>query len=341
MYNLGAMKPLKVFIFSDLYPSERASIQSCLNELQNLIALEIISVESHHRNYFKKAQLEAPGWIISRDWRSALHFLSGAESKERLIVSVLACLNRKISVWETWFQSIKGPLPPQIRLLTHTALSHKFLRELEGVPEVQLDFLPLPIPQISAFSSGSHFTVGSFCSFVPESNLHFTLTLAHYFKKEGHPIQMKLIGQGPLRNHLMKLIEELELKEQVSLIAPKDFRSWEKLDVALFFPTRVENFSSLLLAVATESAPICAAQTVKEFSLTDGVNTFLFESEETKPIAEMILRLKENPVLLSEIRKRFTQKMQKELSPSSLAVQYLNLFLDKPYFNQNFVRCAL
>lgn len=342
MYNLGAMKPLKVFLFPDLYPNERASVESCLEGLQHLIPIERVLVdELHPRSYFKKAAFQGPSWIVARDWRGATRFLGGAESQERLIVSVLSCLSRKVSVWETWFQSLRGSLPPHIKLLTHSTLSHKFLRELEGIPEIQLEFLPLPIPNISLVAEDSNFKLGSFCNFVPESNLHFVLTLAHYLKKEGHFIPMKLIGQGPLKNHLMKIIEDLELQEYVTLACPKDFGTWEKLDVVLFFPTQVENFSPLLLAAATEAIPICGAQTVKELSFTDGVNSFLFESEQTKAIAEMIVRLKENSFLQSEVKKRFVQKMRKDFNSSVLVSQYSNLFLNKPHLNQNFVRCAL
>jgi len=333
------MNGLKVFLSPDLHSAEQLCVESCLQQMESSIPIQRIHIDSQHKDYFKRDHSQEPAWIVSQDWRGTLEFLSAVDAKDKLMVSVFSVVRPKASLWETWFQSIQGPLPPHIKLLTHSALSHKFLKELEGVPEIQLEQIPLPLPQVVTQGKTSPFVVGSFSPFVPESNLHFILTLAHYFKKEEQPIQMKLIGQGPLKKHLERLVGALDLEGYVSLEAP-NIEKWEKLDAVLFFPTRADHFSPLLIAGALGSVPICGVQTLGEFSFVDNHNSFLFEQEETKAIAELIIRLQQNPLLLSEVEKRFKNKMQKQFSPSVLGAQYLKLFSAQPYQTQNFVRCA-
>lgn len=335
------MNSVKIFLFPDVCPEEEACVRSCLVELQKSIPVQEIRVTESDRGFFKRNTIEGSSWIVSRDWKKALRFLSAFSAKSKILVSVLSTQSRKVSLWETWFHSLNPVLPPHIKLLAHSPLSYRFLRELAGIPDLQLEQLPLPLPVSSTDKKGTTFVVGAYGAFVPNNNLHFLITVGHYLFKRDRTIQLKLLGSGFLAEHLDRLARELGVSGQVQIVSTADFSNPDPCDVALYFPQRNDHFGSLLVAASAGAVPICGNITGIEDYVKDSVNGFIFQQEETRSIAESILTLKNHPMLCDEMRTRFRQDMMANFSAAQVSDRYLNVLKGNIYQTQNYIRHAI
>ncbi|MFM8269871.1 MAG: glycosyltransferase [Pseudomonadota bacterium] len=335
------MNSIRIFLFPDVGPEEQACIQSCIWELKTSISVQEVKVGPTEKGFFKKNQITESAWIISRDWQRALRYLSAGSAKSKILVSVLSTQVPKVSLWETWFHSLAPVLPAHIKLLAHSPLSYRFLKELAGMPDLQVEQLPFPAPPLSIKKTDMPFTVGAYCSFVPNNNLHFFLTIGHYLAQKDRTIQLKLWGTGPLSEHLRQLSKDLGISEQVHIIPTLQFFEPESCDVALYFPQKNDHFSSLLICASVGAVPICGNISGIENYVRDSVNGFVFKQEETRSIAELILTLKNRPDFCREIAARFQREVMKKFSGNQLSVHYLNVLTGNNYVTQHYSRHAL
>jgi glycosyltransferase involved in cell wall biosynthesis len=185
------------------------------------------------------------------------------------------------------------------------------------------------------------FTVGAYCSFVSDNNLHFLLTIAHYLAKRDDSIELKLWGKGPLGDHLTKLSSDLGISKQVRIIPISHFTEPESCHVALYFPQKNDHFGALLMAASVGAVPICGNIPGIEKYVRDSVNGFIFQQDETRAIAELIVTLKNHPVLCEELRARFQRDTLKNYSSDKISEQFLSIFKGNVYQTQNYRRQAL
>ncbi|NBV50148.1 glycosyltransferase family 1 protein [bacterium] len=150
-----------------------------------------------------------------------------------------------------------------------------------------------------------------------------------------------MMGTGPLYAHLKCLAEDMNLGPQMILEETKDWHQAALLDCAVFFPNRNDHFSDLLVAGASEVVPISRnVQGIDEY-IKDAYSGFVFDSDDIKSTAEALITLKNNPLLKSEMAKRFKTALTERYSPLRIADQYLNLWKGQEYRTQNFRRRAL
>jgi glycosyltransferase involved in cell wall biosynthesis len=335
------MNSLRLFLFPDICPEEEACIRSCIEELRKSISIQETKVTEREKGFFRQHKTDESSWIVSRDWRGALRYLSAFSTKSKIFVSVLSTNVQKVSLWETWFNSLNPVLPAHIKLLAHSPLSYRFLKELAGMPDLQLEQIPFPAPLKSSEKRSGRFTVGAYCSFVSDNNLHFLLTIGHYLAKRDDSIQLKLWGKGPLVDHLSKLSSDLGISNQVQIVPISHFVEPESCDVALYFPQKNDHFGALLMAASIGAVPICGNVPGIEKYVRDSVNGFVFQQEETRSIAELILTLKNHPSLCEELGVRFQRDTLKNFSSDKISDQFLSIFKGNIYQTQNYSRQVL
>jgi len=336
------MSLLKVFIFPDLLREELLCIESCVEQIKNLAEIEVYRVTETHEKFFKKASIDSPAWIVSKDWRRAIDFLSVSKNPNKTFVSVLSSQSKPLTPWETWFRTWTKRIPNQVVLVTHSALSYQFLRDLAGIAENQLLRLPLALPTLETHqvASGEKFIVGTFCSFTAPNNLHFILTLAHYLQTRDPEIQVKIVGTGPLKHHLNRLVTDLNLGKQVQIIESQD-PSWvDQFDVSLNFSSHNDHFIPELLSGASGVVPLSIQVQGIEDYIQDSHNGFIIPLDETKTAGELVLTLKQNPLLLREMGSRFRNHTMSYFGAATVAPLYLETFGIAALQNKNFIRCA-
>ncbi|NBX77389.1 MAG: glycosyltransferase family 1 protein [Proteobacteria bacterium] len=209
------------------------------------------------------------------------------------------------------------------------------------MPDLQIEQIPFPAPVRSAEKKGNQFTLGAYCSFVSNNNLHFLLTIGHYLAKRDDSICLKFWGKGPLVDHLSKLASDLGISKQVQIIPTDQFSEPEFCDVALYFPQKNDHFGALLMAASVGAVPICGNIPGIEKYVSDSVNGFIFQQEETRSIAELILTLKNHPALCRELATRFQRDTFKNFSSGHISEMFLSVFKGNVYQTQNYSRQSL
>lgn len=335
------MNSIRIFLFPDICREEEACLRALITDLEKSISIEEIRVGKNEKGFFKKIQIKKTSWIVARDWHSAVNYLSAFSTKSRTLVSVLSTHVRKATIWETWFRSIHPVLPPHIKLLAHSPLSYRFLKELVGVPDIQIQELPFPVPSTRGEKKESSFVVGAYCSYFPDNNLHFLLTIGHYLAKRDKNLQLKIWGDGPLCEHLMQIAKDLRIDHVVQIVRTSNFVEPELCDAALYFPQRNDHFSPLLMAASAGAVPICGNIAGIENYVRDSVTGFIFQEEDVRSIAELILTLKNHPYLCKEMGTRFNRDTLKKFSSAQLSAQYLTSLNGNYYQTQNYIRHAI
>jgi glycosyltransferase involved in cell wall biosynthesis len=279
-------------------------------------------------------------WIVAQDWRTAIDFLGVRQSSVRTFVSVVSHQDKRLTPWETWFRAWSKPLPAHVTLIAHSPVSFRFLKELVGVPENQLELLPLPLPVKHFEQKQGDFIVGTYGSFNSQANLHFVLTVAHYVTKKNPNINFRIVGSGPLRGHLNQLCQDLDLGSQVTIIESMDLHYPNSFSVSLDFSHHNDHFISQLLAGMAGAVPICLETEGLAEYIKDSSNGFITSQDDTKNVGELILSLKNNPLLFQEMSRRHRQQMESQYSSQEVAQGYLETFFEGAYQTMNFVRCA-
>jgi glycosyltransferase involved in cell wall biosynthesis len=95
------------------------------------------------------------------------------------------------------------------------------------------------------------------------------------------------------------------------------------------------------MAASIGAVPICGNVPGIEKYVRDSVNGFVFQQEETRSIAELILTLKNHPSLCEELGVRFQRDTLKNFSSDKISDQLLSIFKGNIYQTQNYSRQAL
>jgi glycosyltransferase involved in cell wall biosynthesis len=336
------MADLRVFIFSDLLSEELACVESCLQEMKLQADVEIIQVGKQDRYFLRNQSEKIPSWIIARDWHDAIEYLSVAKNRNKTFVSVFSSQARQYTPWETWFRSWLKRIPSNTILLAHSPLSYQFFKDLVGVAEIQIMMLPLAAPHFAPSNRKKEkgFRVGTFCSFSSTNNLHFVLTLAHYLSGKDQDIHFQLVGSGPLKEHLVKLRQDLGLVTQVEIIESQDPTWVQGFDAVLNFSQHNDHFITELLAGSYGVVPLSIMNPGIESYIQDSFSGFILPLDEIKTVGELVLSLKQNPLLHREMGMRFQKHILTQFGATWMAQAYLQKFDIPTSQNRNFIRCA-
>jgi L-malate glycosyltransferase len=195
----------------------------------------------------------------------------------------------------------------------------RFIRELlieEGVkPEkIQVVYDGFPFDSLRAPSDRAasrrcygvtedELLVGAVGQFSPEKGHKF---LIEGFKRvrEIYPrARLMIVGDGILRRSYRKLIDELQLNQQVILsgFVPDLREVFSALDLFVF-PSLEEGLGSTLLTAMAHQVPICASRTggIPEL-VVEGQTGFLFPPGDAQALADTILRALQSPQLAQSL----------------------------------------
>ncbi len=219
---------------------------------------------------------------------------------------------------------------PRYHVLAHSEFAFRFLGEMERIPASRLKQLPLPYfestrPAPLAFGNGP-VTIGVLGPFATETNLQFALNVAHYLAQRRTDVRFRLVGGGPLRAHLITTILELGLSRTVELIEPRGKWEGSGLDLLLYHPLRNEHHIPLLIAAAEGVPAICSEILGVELLIRDGHDGFILPVNETKPMAELALRLVDDAALRRFFGGRLRERLSHELYWGNFADAYAGHF---------------
>ncbi len=302
---------ITVLRFPDLPQWEARSLEPTFEALRRSVDITQEEVTPRMKRLLRRAGRDEIYWVLARDWRSALRFLA-PNGKARVFVSVFDIAQHRKPIATLFLRAFIRRLPANTHLFAYSAINYRFLREIEGLSETQVSLSTLPLPHVlpTPKHGGTEVVVGTLCSFVPESNLHYLLNVAHYVAQKRQDIKFRLLGSGRLQGHLVQAVRELDLTRTVEIVPTTNGEDLRQLDVFLFTPTRNDHFGPLLQAAGAE-IPVLASEVpgIENF-IVDAADGFVLPMNDTKPMAELVLRLADS----SDLRRAFGSKLRQSLS---------------------------
>ncbi|MBI1859973.1 MAG: glycosyltransferase family 4 protein [Deltaproteobacteria bacterium] len=249
---------LRTLFVDDFAPWEKEYLLPFAHKMTQELEgrLEVVDWGSTNR------RLESPVvWILARNWRKALTRLRVTPKSGRVFVSVINQSVGNDSAFLAFWRRYFAALPKRVTLISHNPLTHRFLREMEGVDAQQLVDLPLPYPDFVQFGTRSEVPsqiVGTLTPLDGNANLNFLILVAHRLLHKNPLLRFRVLGDGPLRGHLTKMATLLQLggRFDVSPVARlADIVQW---DAFIFAPLRCDHLIAPLSGIAARVPTVCA-----------------------------------------------------------------------------------
>ena len=320
---------LTCLLFNDLEPWERRVFEGVIEGLSSLMSVETVWVTESQRGFFKH-NYRGNFWVISKQWYRALNFLTARGHREqKIFVSILDLNDEARPLSGLSILPLFNKLPKTVTLLVHNPAEYRFFNEIKKIHSAQLKWIELPfIPNTRTLepSGNGKFVVGTLCQFKPESNVPFLLSLSHFVSMVDSQVRFRIMGRGPLYGHYSRMVSELGLENQVSIVETVSEEPVGSLDLFLYFPIRAPHFIPLLVAAANR-VPVIS------FRIEGLEDWFGFEEKSTlvsnyeiKSIGSKILELKEDPEKRKMLALKFVANTSNKFSLENVSKKFLNLF---------------
>lgn len=311
----------------DLLPWERTGPESLINELQSQFRIEIRELPKLDVAALKDIQCKRI-WVLTKKWRqAALLFRGNAFAKSHIWISVFDGNLPKQALAGLMLMKMKKSIPACVRLFAHCPLVFHTLRDLEKLPDEQLNLVPFPLVRPAAAArlsslKGNHVTVGTFSAFTSESNLNYLLNVAHYVSQRRSDVRFRILGTGSLYFHLARLVSDLALDEIMTVTETFSLSDVQDLDVFLYTPLRNEHFLPILAAAHFQLPVLSTGVPGIEDFISDGQSGFIVGTNETRPMGELLLRLIDDPRLRSSLGKKLSSLITQKYSLTQVGTVY-------------------
>jgi glycosyltransferase involved in cell wall biosynthesis len=312
----------------DLLPWERSGPELLIDQLQSHSRIEIREMSQIDAAAVRDIECKRV-WVLCKKWREAMALFRGKQfASSHVWISVFDGNLPKRALSGLMISKMKKAVPGCVRLLAHSPLVYRVLRELEGVPENQIFQVPFPLlapPTASRKSSmkGNAITIGTFSSFNSEANLNYMLNVAHYVAQRRSDVRFRILGNGNLYSHLARLVSDLALEDIMTVSETFNLGDVQDLDIFLYTPLRNEHFIPVL-AAAHYGLPVLSAGVpgIEDFIL-DGHSGFIVGTNETRPMGELLLRLIDDPRLRESLGKKLSSAIGAKYSAGQVGALYL------------------
>lgn len=172
------------------------------------------------------------------------------------------------------------------------------IRIIRNAVPVQNEILDLPREGVSSVPE-KRFVVGYIGRLSPEKGLPFLIEAVDDLKREGIPLEVLIVGDGPMKDELQASIEKRGLMGTVRLVGfQSDMDTWiAEMDVFIL-PSLTEGTPmSLLEAMAKGKPPIATSVGGIPDVIRDGVNGLLIATKNPESIKDAIRALWKNEEL--------------------------------------------
>lgn len=167
--------------------------------------------------------------------------------------------------------------------------------------------------------------------------------IAEFKKKSNRKINYTIIGEGELRNELLKKIKDLGIEGEVSLLGVKNHQETLEIvksnDIYLYGGIRDHEGRVEMQGIANLEAMGCGLIVlaseiggVPDY-IQDSVNGYLCKPQDLNCFVEKLIFITNNLSKLDHVRSNAVQKVEKEYSQEKKYIFFKNLFLGK-YFDK-------
>lgn len=167
--------------------------------------------------------------------------------------------------------------------------------------------------------------------FVDWKNVNHAIEVAHKLKKNNYKFKLNIIGAGQEENALMELVELYSLHEQVTFLGsmtPDEVRGHMlSSGVYIFTSNKKEGWGAVLNESMNSACAVVASHEIGStpFLIEDGVNGFIYESENIEMLYDKVAMLLDDPKKQKEIGNKAYHTILKEWNADEAAVRFIKI----------------
>lgn len=167
------------------------------------------------------------------------------------------------------------------------------------------------------------------CRLVPAKGLDVLLRACAELKRRGRPYVLHIIGDGPIREELEQLAQELGIYEETIfygyMLHPEEFMPFSDIFV---LPSRAEAFGSVFAEAALCGLALVGTNVggIAE-QITDGVNGLLVPVDDPDALAAALERVMSDPAFRYELSRTAWTKAKQDYSLSGVVNDLKRIYL--------------
>ena len=161
-------------------------------------------------------------------------------------------------------------------------------------------------------------------------NLEVLIKAVDIIKKSEPKIKLVIIGSGPHKDTLYKLVQDLKLEKNIEFkgyVSPEEKSKTLETSNALLFPSLCEGFGLVILESFDQSRPVLVSN-VRPMSdiVSHKQDGFVLDPHNENLWAEHMLHLARNPQESSEMGKKGNQVLQTRYSQDALYKKIIDMY---------------
>jgi glycosyltransferase involved in cell wall biosynthesis len=194
-----------------------------------------------------------------------------------------------------------------------------YFDEVPNYPNVKNEFL----------QRGEQILIGAVGRLVPEKGLKYLLAAIPNVLKRFSEARLLLVGDGPLRTDLERIVTDLDLTGKVTFVGFRsDMREiLSALDI-LVLPSLLEGFPMIILEAMAMATPIVASDIpgIRE-QLIDGKSGILVPTKDSNALASAIIRMLEDKQAARRIGLEARKTVDEKFSIEKMVAETESLYL--------------
>jgi glycosyltransferase involved in cell wall biosynthesis len=262
----------------------------------------------------------------------------------RRLIATLHGLSEPLGLWK----DAKSSLGLKAKL-NYFILKHAFTRvvavsqEMKDVliqqhafekSQVDLIYNGIRLPRFSHSSADRQthhpFHIGTVGRLVPVKDFELFLEIAVGIKEQTSGVRFSILGDGPMKDHLICKVKELQLEDSVDFLPsqPDPLPYYQSLDLYLN-TSHHEGLPLSVLEVMACGTPVVAPKVggIPEI-ISHGENGWLVETRDPQAFVQACVNLKRDKTLRSCMGVHAAQAVACRFSDSRMAASYLKLYRD-------------
>ena len=169
------------------------------------------------------------------------------------------------------------------------------------------------------------FVVGSVAWLRPEKNYNIFFDALEFVSQEVDKVKAVVVGGGTLLDHYKEQVWDRGLVDRVFFTGPCDDvrRYLSVFDVACLVPGRNEGFSNAILEKMATGLPLVVSNVGGNAeSVKDQYNGLVISANDSRALADALLRLYRDPELRRTMGRRSRQRVEEEFTLSKMIQQH-------------------
>jgi glycosyltransferase involved in cell wall biosynthesis len=172
------------------------------------------------------------------------------------------------------------------------------------------------------------FTPGRFHD---EKGMDISIRVLDIILKSEKNIKLVLLGDGPNKNKLKKLVSRLDLRDYVEFIDRVPFKDvkilYQMSDIVIFCPSYQEPLGRVAIEAGASGKPIVTSNVggIPEIVI-DGKTGFLVKPNSAGEVADKVMRLINNKSLYKEMGINAREHIIKKFDQNKIVSQHINLY---------------